>query len=328
MELEKLKNELSSVCVILFTPFDDEDEIDEDGYRQNISFLIEKSKGHTEKLIFVAGGSLGEFYALTEDELKKIIKIAVDEVGGKAIVIAGTAHSGTKPSLKMSQYAKDVGADGVLVVLPYYHIPSWEGMYQHYKTIASGLDIGVIVYNNPDTTKAYINPELMPRIVDIPNVIGIKENSTNLATIRKIMKLDHEGKARVIGGKGEFLYAACIPFGMSGFVSSYANFYPEFSLDLLKVGKMGDVKAAWKLIEEKFMPLQDFVDEVTKKRKSISSAPQLTSLYAYLAVRKAVMPLIGLSGSGKTRLPIIPITEEEKEKLKDVIEVMGLPLVR
>ena len=324
MEPKELMDSLSAVCVILFTPFNEKDEVDEDGLRQNIRFILEKSKGHTEKLVFIVNGSMSEFYALTEEEQKKVIKIAVDEVGGKVPVIAGTGHSGTKPALRMSKYAEEVGADGVMVVLPYYLTPCTEGMYMHYKTIAEGINIGVILYNNLDATKAHVDPELMSRIAEIPNLVGLKENSTNLAIIRKMMKLEYEGKLKVMIGKGEFWYAASIPFGCSSFATCLANFYPEFSLDLLKAGRSGDVETAWKLIEEKFMPLQEFTEKLTKKRVTTSVLPpQLTRSYVYLAVRKAVMPLVGLSG-GKTRLPIMPITEEEKQELKMVLERIGL----
>jgi len=325
MEPSRLMKELSSVCTILFTPFDAHGEIDEDGFRQNISFLVEKSREHKENLVFVPNGSMSEFYALSEEEQKKIIKIAIEEVGDNAPVVAGTGHSGTRQALRMSRYAEDAGADGVMVVLPYYHIPCKEGMYQHFKTIAEGLEIGVIVYNNPDATKAHVDPQLMSRMTDLPNVIGLKENSTNLSMIWKMMKLDNEGKIRVIIGKGEFWYTTAIPFGCSGFVSSIANFYPEFSLDLLKAGKERKVQEAWKLVEERFMPLQEFVDRVTKKREVTSILPrQLTNSYTYLAVRKAIMPLVGFSGSGETRLPILPLNEEEKLDLKKVLENIGL----
>lgn len=330
MEPQELKSELSAVCAVLFTPFDNRKEIDEDGLRQNISFLIEKSKGHTEKLVFIVNGSMSEFYALTEEEQKRIIEITVDEVGNKALVIAGTGHSGTRPALIMSQYAEDAGAEGVMIVTPYYHTPTREGMYQHYKTIAEGVNIGIILYNNLDATKAHVDPQLMSQIADIPNVIALKENSTDLSLIRKMMKLESEGKVRLIVGKGEFWYAASIPFGCSSFVSSIANFYPEFSLDLLKAGKSGNFRRAWRLIEEKYIPLQQFIEKVTKKRKTTSILPpQLTRSYTYLAVRKAVMPLVGLRGSGKTRLPItVSLTEDEIEKLRCVLETIGLSVER
>lgn len=329
MEPSKLREELSAVCTILFTPFDERGEIDEDGFRRNICFLVEKSKQHKENLIFVPNGSMGEFYTLSEEEQKKIIQITIDEVGDKGIVLAGTGHSGTRQALRMSQFAENVGAQGVMIVLPYYHIPSKSGMYQHYKTIAEGINIGVIVYNNLDATKAHIDPELMSKIADIPNIIGLKENSTNLATIHAMMKLDNEGKVRLIIGKGEFWYATAIPFGCTAFASSIANFYPEFSLDILDAGKKGNIKEVWKLIQQKYIPLQEFTDKVTRKRETTSVVPsQLTSLYTYLAVRKAAMPLVGLGGSGKTRLPIMSIDKSEIDELKSVLEKIGLSVIK
>ena len=322
MRRTDLINKLSAVLVVLFTPFHKDGEIDVEGLKQNISFLLEKSKKYSENLVFIVGGSLSEFYSLSEDERKLLIKTVVDEAGGKVPIIAGTGHSGTKPAIELSKYAEDVGADGVMVVLPYYFTPEKDGMYNHYKAIADAINIGIIIYNNPEATKAQIDPDLMSRMVNIENIIGLKENSTDLLFIRKMMKYD--GKIRVIIGKGEFWYTTAIPFGCKAFVSSMANFYPEFSLELLKLGKKGDVKAAWKLIEEKYLPLQEFTEKVARRRVTTSIMPlQLTRSYVYVAVRKAIMNIVGLHGGGP-RLPLTPLTEEEKKELKEVVEKIGL----
>ncbi|MEM3653580.1 MAG: dihydrodipicolinate synthase family protein, partial [Candidatus Bathyarchaeia archaeon] len=154
MEPEKLKERLKGVFVVVATPFNEKDELDEEGLRYNLNFLVEKGKG--KPLSLIIAGSTGEFYALSEEEHKRLIKIAVDEVNGKLVLIAGTGQAGTKNALKISKYAEDVGADGVMVVLPYYHVPTENGMYQHFKTIAEGIEVGMLIYNNPDTTKTYI----------------------------------------------------------------------------------------------------------------------------------------------------------------------------
>lgn len=120
------------VCVQL-TPFKGNEDVDYEGLKENNQFLVEKSKG--EPLVLVPAGNTGEKYALTDEEWKKVIKTVVDAANGKVPVIPSASHSGTRPALERAKYAQDVGADGVMVVLPYYHVPEEEGLYLHYKKI-------------------------------------------------------------------------------------------------------------------------------------------------------------------------------------------------
>ncbi len=315
-----------SVLVVQMTPFTKDDEVDVEGLRENTRYLVEVSKGG--RLALVPCGSNGEFYAMSEDEIKKVIKVVVEEAGGKAPVIAGTGAAGTKIAVELSRYAQDVGADGVQVVLPYYHVPDEEGMYLHYKRIAEALDIGVMVYNNPSVSKAYVRPSLMRKLAEIPNIVGVKENTPFIDMFyQQVKAVGH--KIPIVQGRGEWWYVATLPYGARGFVSGLANVMPEFSLELLKAGNDGDWKKAHELIK-KLEPLEEFTAKMREKYGPSTAIlqPPYTTSYIYMSIRKASMNLLGLRG-GSMRLPLVNLRDEDIAELKDILlNKLGLKMVR
>ncbi len=328
LRVESLKEFLmkGSVLVVQMTPFNDADEVDVEGFRENTRYLVEVSK--KGPLALVPCGSNGEFYAMKEDEIKKVIKVAVEEAGGKVPVIAGTGAAGTRIALELSKYAEDVGADGIQVVLPYYHVPDEEGMYLHYKKIAEAVNIGVMIYNNPSVSKAYIRPALMKKLAEIPNIVGVKENTPFIDVFHQQVKaVGH--KIPVVQGRGEWWYVATLPYGAKGFVSGLANFLPEFSLELLKSGCEGEWKKAHELIK-KLEPLDEFISKMREKygpSTGILQHPYTTS-YIYMSIRKAAMDLVGLKG-GNMRLPLVNLKEEDKAELSKVLfDMLGVKRVK
>ena len=123
MNLEELKARMKGVYVVQATPFTETGEVDVEGLRENTRFLLNQSAGR--HITLVPAGSTGEFYALSDEDRKKVIRTVVDEVKGKVTVLAGTAQAATGETLRMSRYAEEMGADGVQVVLPYYHVPKF-----------------------------------------------------------------------------------------------------------------------------------------------------------------------------------------------------------
>lgn len=312
-----------SVLVVQMTPFTKDEEVDIEGLRENTRYLVEVAK--KGPLVLVPCGSNGEFYAMSEDEVMRVIRAVVDEANGKVPVVAGTGAAGTKVATALSKYAQDVGADGVQVVLPYYHIPTEEGMYLHFKKVAEAVDIGVIVYNNPSVSKCYIRPQLMKRIVnEVPNIVGIKENTPLIDVFHQQVKTVG-GKVPVVQGRGERWYTFTAPLGARGFVSGLANFMPEFSLELLRAGSEGDYNRVFQLIK-RLEPLEEFTARMTEKYGPSTSIlqPPYTTSYVYMSVRKAAMNVLGLKG-GYMRSPLVSLRDEDIAELKRVLlEEMGL----
>src|SRR3974390_2827523 len=175
MTPEELKRRPNSMVVIVMTPFDKNDEVDYGGLKSNVEGLVSALRGKDAAL--VASGSNSEFYALTEEERRHVIRTVVETVNGRLPVLAGTMEAGTKKTIEWSKYAESVGADGLLVVAPYYHVPSEEGMYAHYARLAASVNIGIMVYNNPQVTGSWIRPQLMARLAEIGKIIADKETT-------------------------------------------------------------------------------------------------------------------------------------------------------
>jgi 4-hydroxy-tetrahydrodipicolinate synthase len=327
MNAEKLREFLrkGAVVVVQLTPFMKNGEMDLDALRENTRYLIEKrDRG---PMVLVPTGSTGEHYALTDEERMKAVRSVVEEAGGKMPVIVGAGHSGTDVAVKYSKFAQEVGADGVLIVLPYYHIPEEEGMYLHYKTIAEATDLGIFIYNNPDVSKVYIKPHLMKRIASLPNIVGVKENTPYLPTFWDQVKAVGE-KIPILQGRGERCFVLTAILGARGYISGYANFMPEFSLELLKAGLEMDVKKLNQLFL-KLDPYEDFIAKMAVKygpSTTILPYPYLSS-YMVFGVMKASMDLLGLHGE-HTRLPLLDIGEEDKKELQGILfQKLGLTKV-
>lgn len=324
MTPQELKERIRGVFIVTMTPFNDDGSFNDDGYRKNLRFLVEKCKG--EDVTIVATGSTGEFYAMTDEECKQVARVTVETVNGELPVLIGTARAGTRATLEMSQYAQSIGADGVMIVLPYYHIPSSDGLYRHFEQIAAGLDIGIMLYNNPITSKIWVDPELMVRISKIPNVVAVKENISDVAKYLVMKnKVDPED-VRIIYGLGEIYYSFAALYGCPGFISSIANFAPELSIDLYKSAmarRFDDVVAA----VERIMPFNRAIALAARNRGTLpdvlSPAISLQDHPVYQSATKVAMDLVGLVG-GKVREPMDSLTESEVDDVRRALEEMGL----
>lgn len=315
------------ICVQL-TPFKVNEDVDYEGLRENTRWLVEESKG--EPLVLVPVGSTGEKYTLLDEEWKKVVKIVVDAANGKVPVMPGASHSGTRVAIDRAKYAQDVGADGVMVVLPYYHVPEEEGLYLHYKKICDAINIGVMPYNNPDVSKIYMKPHLLKRLVDnTNNIVAVKENTPFIPTLYEHIKTVGD-KVPIMQGRGEWWFAATAFLGVRGYISGYANFMPKICFDLLKAGLNGDFKGLKKIMEEKLDPYEEFVAKMCRKygpSTTILPYPYVSSYMIY-AVMKTTMDMLGLKG-GHMRLPLLDLKEEDKRELEKIVfEKLGLTKVK
>lgn len=264
MTPEKLRDYFMKgvVHIVQLTPFKEDEEIDYEALKENTKFLVEKQS--YGPMVLTPVGSTGEKYALTDEELKKVVKTVIDAANGKLPVVPGTSHSGTKVVVERSKYAEDVGADGVMVVLPYYHVPEEEGLYLHYKKICDAINIGVVPYNNPDVSKIYMKPYILRKLVETTsNIVAVKENTPYIPTLYEQIKAVGD-KVPILQGRGDWWFAATAFLGVRGFISGYANFMPEFSIDLLRAGLNGDYPKL-KLLMEKLYPLEEFIGRMSKK---------------------------------------------------------------
>ena len=324
MNPKELKDKIKGIIHLVVSPFDEDGQLDEKALRKSLEFTINALKG--QDAVFLTTGSTAEFYAMTDEECKKAIAVAVEEVAGKFPVIAGTGRPGTKLTIKMSQYAQQAGADGVLVVSPYYQPPTKEGLFRHFKEVAENIDIGIMIYNNPVTSKLWIPPELMARLSKIENIVADKENTTNALAYYWMQKAVDPKDMVIICGIGQLMYTFCALYGCPGFVTEFANFAPDTAISFYEAAQQRDFDKLTQLAD-KIAPYQQFLAELVRRRSAIPIilSPYISSseLPFYQTVIKAAMSLIGLPG-GAVREPMENLTDEEKKELRKVLENMGI----
>jgi 4-hydroxy-tetrahydrodipicolinate synthase len=322
MNLDSLKKAMKGVFVVETTPFNKDDSMDLDGMRENTRWLVEFGKGKDFAIVPV--GSTGEFYALSTDENKVIIKMVVKEVNGSLPVIAGGGRAGTRETIKICQYAESVGADGVQVILPYYHIPEEEGLFLHFKELAESIKIGIIIYNNPAPTGSWIKPSLMAKLAKIPNVIAVKENTPDIRAYYKMVRTIDPKDLTIICGIGEQMFSFESLYGCPGFVTSLANFAPGLSYSVYEAAVRRDFDKM-RSLNDLLAPYFDFLNQAVINHGphvGIAGA-SIQAGYMYLAVIKAAMDMLGLRG-GEVRLPLIGLNNNEKGELREILRGMKL----
>jgi len=295
------KKEFRGVYPPIITVFNEKEEIDEEGYREHIDFLIENG-AHG----IIVCGSTGEFFNMTLEERKKVIKITVDQVNGRVPVIAGTADCSTKVTIELSKYAEDVGADGVMVVPPYYYKPNEEELYHHYKAISEAIDIPVMLYNNPWASKVYIPPKLLVRMAKDGIIQYVKETHGDVAYVHEIIHLGGGKKPVVFFGRDENAFEAFV-VGAVGWVSGAANVTIKLQRELYDLVVVSKNYEKGRELYFKLLPW--FF--LTERRGR------------WIAYVKAALKLMGMD-RGNPRRPILPLSEGEIKELKDVLLKMGL----
>ena len=319
MQLSDLKKAMKGVVIVQLTPFNKDSSLDLEGMRANTRWLLERTAG--KDFIFTPLGSIGEFYNMSDDECKAVIKMVVEEAKGKNVVITGgVGRPSTHETIKMCQYAESVGADGVQVILPYYMVPTEEGMYQHYKQIAGSVNIGIMVYNFPAVSGSWIKPPLMAKLSKVPNIIAVKENTPSIMSYHAMRKAVDPEDTVILCGLGELMFLFEALDGCPGLVSPMANFAPDVSYSVYEAAAARDFNKAVEIINS-MAPYSSFEGKVTANRPHTGVGAAGGGMD--LAVLKATMDILGLRG-GEVRLPLVGLSKEEKDELRDVLRTMKI----
>lgn len=206
--------------VALVTPFDENNNINYKKVNELIKFHL---KNNTDAIIVC--GTTGESSTLSNDEKKELIKYVVKKVNKKIPVIAGTGSNNTAATIEMSQYAEKVGADGLLIVTPYYNKCTQEGLYKHYLKIANSTSLPIILYNVPSRTSVNISVDTVLKLSKIENIVGIKEASSDISQISHI--LSKVGKDFLVYSGNDDQILPLLSLGGAGVISVLANIYPK-----------------------------------------------------------------------------------------------------
>ena len=251
----------------------------------------------------VVCGTTGESSTMTKEERKEIIKYTVDVVGGRTKVIDGTGSNNTKEAIEMSKYAESTGVDGVLVVTPYYNKTTQSGLVKHYTEIANAITIPVILYNVPSRTGVNILPETCLELSKIENIVAIKEASGNISQVAKIASLCQDNLTIYSGNDDQII--PVLSLGGKGVISVLSNVMPKYAHEMVRKYLDGQVAEACKM-------QLDVIDLIDSLFSEVNPIPV-----------KYVLNLMGYN-YGKPRLPLIELSDENKEKMKKVMKKHGL----
>ncbi|MBY0234947.1 MAG: 4-hydroxy-tetrahydrodipicolinate synthase [Burkholderiaceae bacterium] len=230
-------NGLVGSIVALITPMLEDGRVDYPSLRKLIDWHIAEG---TDCICVV--GTTGESPTVSMEENREIIRAAVEHAKGRVPIMAGTGANSTSEAIELSRYAKEVGADCTLSVVPYYNKPSQEGIYQHYKAIAEAVDIPMMLYNVPGRTVADMQPETTLRCASLPGVFGVKEATGNIERAAWLIKNAPKGFSIYSGDDGTAI--ALMLLGGHGNVSVTANVAPRAMHELCKAALAGDIATA------------------------------------------------------------------------------------
>jgi len=284
--------------VALVTPMQEDGSVDHDALRRLIDWHIAEG---TDCIGVV--GTTGESPTLSVEEHWEVIRVSVEHARGRVPIMAGTGANSTAEAIEHTKYAKQVGADCALSVVPYYNKPSQEGIYQHFKAIAESSDLPMILYNVPARTVADMQPETALRLAQVPGIVGIKEASGDIARACQLIK--HAPKGFSIYSGDDPTAIALMLLGGHGSVSVTANVAPRAIHDLCIAAIEGRAREAMQ-IHSKLLALH--------KDLFVEPSPAAT---------KWALARLGRCGAA-VRLPITPLSAQAQAVVEQSLREAGL----
>ncbi len=281
----------------IVTPFKD-GEIDEAALRALVREQVEAGVNG-----IVPCGSTGESATLDHAEHERVIAICIEEAAGRVNVIAGTGSNSTREAARLTAFARNAGADGALLISPYYNKPTQEGHVVHYREIAAAADLPLIIYNIPGRTGVNMTPETIARIAEIPQVVGVKEASGSLDQVSRIIALTGEDFTVLSGD--DSLTLPMMAVGGKGVISVTSNLLPRRFGELVRAAAGGDFARA-RAIHFELLPLMQALFLET------NPIPVKTALAVLGKIRDEL------------RLPLTPMTAEPRARLERVLADSGL----
>jgi len=275
--------------VALITPFKDE-KLDEDNYIKLINYHL-KSGTHG----LVPGGTTGESPTLSHDEHKKIINLSVKECKNKIPVVAGTGSNSTSEAVELSRFADKAGADGLLIVTPYYNKPTQEGLYQHYKKINDNVGIPIIIYNIPSRSVIDMSVETMARLFELKNIVGVKDATGDLQRAEQQHKVMGDEFIMLTGEDGNTLEFN--RRGGRGCISVTANVAANLCSEMQSAS-----------LEKNDKNLQNRAEEINKLLTPLNKSLFIESNPSPVKYAASLLKL----STDDVRLPLVKITEPTK----------------
>ena len=287
----------SGSLVAIVTPFKN-GAFDETTYRELIEFQIANGTHG-----IVPCGTTGESATLSHEEHERVVALTVEVVNRRVPVIAGTGSNATDEAIAFTAHAKRAGADGALLITPYYNKPTQEGLYQHYAAVARAVDLPLILYNIPGRTSVNMTPATIARIAKLPNVVGIKEGSGSLGQVSEII---HQcGDDLTVLSGDDPLTLPMMALGAKGVITVTANVAPKDMAAMVNAALAGNFAGA---------------------RASHFKLASLFSALFYetnpIPVKEALAMMNKIEP--ELRLPLTPLSSDNRERLRQVMKDTGL----
>ncbi len=279
--------------VAIVTPFEN-GRFDEKRFKDLIEFQIKNGTGG-----IVPCGTTGESATLSLEEHERVVELTVQTVAGRVPVIAGAGSNNTSEAIRLTKHAKRAGANGVLLISPYYNKPTQKGIYLHFKAVAEEVDIPIVLYNIASRTGINIEPDTVAKLAQIKNIVAIKEASGNLSQMAQIVKLCADNITLISGD--DALTLPVLSIGGTGVISVVANIVPKETAEMIKQFEEGNIEESRKIYYQ-LLPLI--------KAMFIETNP--------IPVKTA----LGMMGKiqPELRLPLCPMLPENEEKLKKILK--------
>jgi 4-hydroxy-tetrahydrodipicolinate synthase len=287
---------LGEVLTAAVTPFREDGSVDVDLFRDLCVHLVENGSDG-----IVVAGTTGESPTLTDDERLELLAAAVDAVGDRATVVAGTGTYSTAHSVHLTERAHDVGAHGFLVVTPYYNKPPQRGIVEHFKAIAAVSDRPIVVYNIPGRVVVNIEPETIAKLAEIPTVRAVKQANDDLPQARRIVD---ETDLELYAGDDNLIFPF-LELGGVGGVCVHTHLWGREVKEMIRLYRDGDVEGARSLDEQ------------------LAPAYELLTVAVNPIAIKAALALTGWD-VGRHRLPIVPASEDERARVRALLERAGV----
>ncbi|EYS86129.1 dihydrodipicolinate synthase [Cupriavidus sp. SK-4] len=290
--------QITGSIVAIVTPMHEDGSLDFPALRALVDWHVAEG---TDGIVIV--GTTGESPTVSVEEHCELIRVAVEQAGKRIPIIAGTGGNSTKEAIELTAFAKKVGADASLQVVPYYNKPTQEGMYRHFRTIAEAVELPVLLYNVPGRTVADMNNETILRLAQVPGIVGVKEATGNIDRAAQLIKAAPEGFAIYSGDDPTAV--ALILLGGHGNISVTANVAPRKMHEMCVAALKGDVVTARRLHMELIG---------LNKAMFIEANP--------IPVKWALQQMGRMEGG--IRLPLTPLSEANHDYVRKALAAAGL----
>jgi 4-hydroxy-tetrahydrodipicolinate synthase len=282
----------------IVTPVDENELVDEQGLRGVVEHVL---AGGVHGILSL--GSNGEFYGLDREQQERAVRTTIEQVNGRVPVYMGIGAITTKECVTLAKMGEAMGARALTILPPMFLTPTEEELYQHFRRIAEATFLPVLLYNNPDRVGNNISANLIERLADIPNLVGMKDSSGDMTLTAEYIRRTRSKGFKVMAGRDVMILASLV-YGAVGCVASTANIVPALVVEIYDKYLNGDLQGALEA-QFKLAPLR-----------------MAFNLASFPVVTKEAMNLIGVS-VGASILPNTAASEANRNKLKSILQDMG-----